>query len=375
MRDAPRIAVIYTHFPHYRAAVFAALSQYRNCRFQFFYDARGVAATIASGQTAGNHRPLPVRMWRGLMWQGGALRLALVGDFDAFVFLGNPFILSTWPAALVARMRGRPVAFWTHGWLRRERGVKASLRRAFYRLADMLLLYGYRARDIGIAEGFAPDRLRVIGNSLDYPAQKAARERALQAGPDHPDNPGKPYFLTVARLVPEVRLDLAIAAMARLPAGTALVVAGSGPEREALAALAGQLGVDVRFLGAIYDEDRLARLFVGARAVVSPGKVGLLAIHALAYGAPVITHGNLDQQMPEVEVIEDGLTGALFRQDDVDSLTRSMAIFLDGGSDDKALVPRRRSAAIARIEAGCTPERQVESIVAALGDRVKKVAR
>ncbi|SDJ05327.1 glycosyltransferase [Salipiger marinus] len=367
----PRIAVVYTHFPHYRAPVFEAMSQSAAYDYTFHYDPKGIEKTIASGAAAGNHHFLAVRSWRGLMWQGGALALARDPKVDGFIFLGNPFILSTWAAVTLARMRGKPVFLWTHGWLRRDRGAKARLRRAFYRLADGLLVYGARAREIGKAEGFDPARIYVINNSLDYAAQKRAREAALtmpDATRSDKDVPDKPFFLSVSRLVDSVELDKAIEAMARLPADTALVVVGAGPKREALEKQAKALGVDVRFTGAIYDETRLASLFLQARAVVSPGKVGLLAMHALAYGTPVITHDDLDRQMPEVEAIDAGVTGAFFKRGDVADLARHMGEFLGGNTKEA-----RRAAAIARIEAGYTPEAQVVYITAALDTKIKRV--
>jgi glycosyltransferase involved in cell wall biosynthesis len=98
-----------------------------------------------------------------------------------------------------------------------------------------------------------------------------------------------------------------------------------------------------------------------ARAVVSPGKVGLTAIHALAYGTPVITHANFDVQRPEFEAILPGQTGDFFPEGDVDELAQVLTRWLDTPrSEDE------RRSAVASIEANYTPKRQVELIEAAL---------
>jgi glycosyltransferase involved in cell wall biosynthesis len=367
---APRIAVIYTHFPHYRAPVFAALSKNSFYAYDFFYDPQGIESTISSGEGARNHHAMPVKKWHSLMWQGGALRLAASSNADGFIFLGNPFIVSTWVAAALARLRGKPVFYWTHGWLRREHGLKAFLRRMFYRLADGFLVYGTRARALGTTDGFDPACIHVINNSLDYDAQKAARTDALNAkAPEEIAILDKPFFLAVSRLVQGIKLEYAIDAMAQLQEEAALIIVGAGPEREALEKRAQILGVDVRFTGSVYDEAQLARLFMNARAVVSPGKVGLLAMHALAYGTPVITHGDLDHQMPEVEAIEDGVTGALFRYGDVTDLTSKMRAVLAWDEKTRAACS---DAAIARVENGYTPEAQVNLITNALNSIFKR---
>lgn len=367
---SPRIAVIYTHFPHYRAPVFSALSKSSAYVYDFYYDPRGIEKTIASGERADNHHAMLVHQWNGLMWQGSAIRLALLGRADAFVFLGNPLILSTWLASALARLRGRPVFFWTHGWLKRDSGTRGLIRRFFYRLADGLMVYGVRARELGRAEGFDVERIHVIRNSLDYAAQTEARAAALEIPDDlSVDIPAKPFFLTVSRLIPSVELELAVDAMVLLPKDAVLVVVGTGPSLDVLQARAQRLNVDVRFIGAIYDEMKLARLFLKACAVVSPGKIGLLAMHALAYGAPVITHSDLDRQMPEVEAIEDGKTGAFFQYGNVADLAQKMAEFLDR---DAATRIEGRAAAIARIEDCYTPEAQVQLITAAIDSKLKR---
>lgn len=362
-----RIAVIYTHFPHYRTAVFAALSASQNLTFDFYYDLGGISSTIESGAFVDNHYAMPVRQWRGLMWQWQAVTHVLTKPADGYIFLGNPHILSTWVASALARIRRKPVFFWTHGWLRRDSWAKRLTKGAFFRLASGLLVYGERARDLGVLEGYPRERIHVVFNSLDYDAQRQAREAVLREedanSSESPDLGKKPYFLAVSRLIPEVGLDQAIEALARVSEPAALIVVGAGPERDRLERLAIDFGVDVRFVGAIYDESTLAKLFLNTKAVVSPGKVGLLAMHALAYGATVITHDNLDRQMPEVEALEPEVTGAFFRYGDKDDLARKMTWALGRTEEDRL---RCRAAGIARLEDNYTPEAQVAFITAAM---------
>ena len=359
--------VIYTHFPHYRQPVFDALECSERLRFEFHYDAAGIERTIASGFSDRlNHHHMKTRRIGPLLWQSGAVSLALLRRTHVFIFLGNPFILSTWLAAMIARARGIRIFFWTHGWTRNESGAKDRLRGLFYRLADGLLLYGERARQLGIERGFEPQALHVIGNSLDYEKQAMVRERFL-ANPNTllTKHQGKPYFLVVARLVESAGIDQAIEALGMTDRCAALVVIGDGPSRAKLEALAMECGADVRFEGALYSEEELAPHFLNCVAVVSPGKIGLLAMHALAYGAFVITHGDPDRQMPEAEAIEDGFTGAFFEYGDTAALASVMQVALDQNLTGSSLEARRR-AAIATIERGYTPLRQVERIEAAL---------
>ncbi|RWM75507.1 glycosyltransferase family 4 protein [Mesorhizobium sp.] len=367
VHSKPRVAIVYTHFPHYRRAVFEALRTSERYEYQFFYDRHGVDPTIQSAHEDQHGKSLRTLSFCGLMIQPAFLQYCLGIHFDAYIFLGNPYILSTWLYAPLLRMQKGKVAFWTHGWIGTREGLKGTIRSIFYQLADILLLYGTRAKEIGKGKRFPPERMHVIYNSLDYAAQQEARGRQV----------GKPaeisgaYFLCVSRLVSNVQLELAIEAAANLSrnskSNVQLVIVGDGPERQRLMAFAAACKADVRFLGPIYDEDRLAGLFMNSLAVVSPGKVGLLAMHSMAYGTSVITHDDLDLQMPESEAIQPPTTGLFFRRGDLDALCEAMSHYL--GAID--MTPRREEA-INTIEARYTPEVQRELIERAIAQMLQE---
>ena len=54
--------------------------------------------------------------------------------------------------------------------------------------------------------------------------------------------------------------------------------------------------------------------------LVSPGNVGLNAVHALSYGTPVITHNNVNNQMPEHETIIENFNGCFHKENDINSI-------------------------------------------------------
>ncbi len=66
--------------------------------------------------------------------------------------------------------------------------------------------------------------------------------------------------------------------------------------------------------GACYDEEIIGELIFNAQLCVSPGNVGLTAMHSLVYGTPVITHNNFSNQSPEFEAIIDGKTGSFSKK-------------------------------------------------------------
>jgi glycosyltransferase involved in cell wall biosynthesis len=104
---------------------------------------------------------------------------------------------------------------------------------------------------------------------------------------------------------------------------------GDGSVRPELEALATASGVRTHFAGETYREEEIGLCLMMADAVVAPGNVGLTAMHALAYGVPVITHSDFTAQMPEFEAIRPGVSGAFFRRNDVGDLVRVIREWLD----------------------------------------------
>ena len=117
--------------------------------------------------------------------------------------------------------------------------------------------------------------------------------------------------LTVNFLHPRKRVDLLLRAWARIEARDPeawLVIVGDGPERQALAALAAELGLArVRFAGYV-GEDDMAQYYVASDLVAHVARqetFGLTIVEAAAFGVPSLV---VDEGGPRYTVI-DGETG------------------------------------------------------------------
>jgi len=367
-----KVAIVYHIIPHYRAAIMRALDQSERHEYSFFGDTAvydGIKPIAPDALT--RYVAAPFREFRGLLWQQASVLVALSPKFDAIIYLGNPNFVSTWVGALLGRMTGKRVIFWAHGWLKPESALKSLLRRTFYRLAHRVMVYGERAKTLGVADGFPESRISVIYNSLDYNAATQVL-KALESGGGGSVNPreffsdpARPLIVCTARLTQQCRFDLLLNAARQLrdrdrPINILLV--GDGPERPAIERLAQAQQVDVHLFGACYDESLIGAVFYSADITISPGKVGLTALHSLMYGTPVITHSCLDAQMPEVEAITDGETGAFFVQNSVEDLTRTIERWLIHDIDRMKV----RKACRAIISKKWNPTTQARLIEAAL---------
>lgn len=118
------------------------------------------------------------------------------------------------------------------------------------------------------------------------------------------------YLLSIGRLETVKRVDLAIRAVARLPASPRLVVVGEGTQDERLRQLAAELGVAdrVMFAGAI-DDDALLGLLAGALGIVYAPydeDYGYVTLEAFLARKPVVTARDSGGTL---EFVEDGVNG------------------------------------------------------------------
>lgn len=372
-----RAAVIYHIWPHYRQAVAMAMDRSEKVEYSFFGSGESYEGIKHAAPSAFRRFVVaPFRFRSRMMWQPKAVQAALSNDYDVLVYLGDPNFASTWVGASLARLRRKPVLMWAHGWLRVEAPSKRLMRNVFFGLAQRLLVYGERAKMLGAKAGYADDRITVVYNSLDVDRADQIVERIEADTLDtvRPQalfsDPSLPLVICSARITALCRFDLLLRAAALLsargtPVNTLLV--GDGPEHPALKAQAVELGVSIHFYGACYDEEVLGQLIYRADITVSPGKIGLTAMQSLMYGTPAITHDNLDEQMPEVEAIEEGRSGLLFKQNDAGSLADAIATWLKSGRD-RAQV---RTACRAVIHQKWNPRNQAAIIEQALLEVVR----
>jgi glycosyltransferase involved in cell wall biosynthesis len=123
-------------------------------------------------------------------------------------------------------------------------------------------------------------------------------------------------YVLWGRHVPYKRFDLAIEACNQL--GAQLTIIGSGPDTERLKKLAGPT---IRFTGRISDE-ALVQAAQSAKAFLFPNEedFGISAAEALAAGTPVIAYA----KGGALDIVQDGETGVLFKDQTVASLIAAM---------------------------------------------------
>jgi glycosyltransferase involved in cell wall biosynthesis len=338
-----KIAIIYHYISHYRVPIFNVLSRSVTNEYTIISGTEtDIKIKLADNNLKnitpeeGGLRWIQIEnKWilKYFLWQRGLLQTISKSNFDALIFLGNMYYLSTWIAAVLGKLKGRKIIIWTHGFIRDEKGTKGVLRSLFYRLADDLLVYGHRAKDILVSKGFDAGKIKVVYNSLDYDNQLRIRKNNPVDKLIDFKNTGVPAFGFIGRLTKQKKLNILIETLNLLHARGQLcnlLIIGEGDDLAELQALVNKYNLDdyVYFYGPCYDEATIYSLFKQIQLIVSPGEVGLTGIHAMTYGMPVLTHDKLDMQMPEYECIKPGVTGDFFDYDNpIESLTDLLQVW------------------------------------------------
>jgi glycosyltransferase involved in cell wall biosynthesis len=349
---------------HYRRDVLTCLADQDGLTLTVAADATSLEpgiATVDLQEFPGSVRLVNHRAGR-LVWQSGVLRLALFGRYDVFIFVGSANYLSTWIAAVIARMRARRVLFWTIGWHRPDRGMKRAVRRSFYSLANELLLYGRWGFEFGVAAGYPASRMRIVGNSVSRPPSSALPEVVDLAR----CNDAALVVGAVIRLTEGKGLErvlLAASGLRRAGTDCRVLLAGDGPLRPRLGQMANELDVPLTMVGAAYSADALSAIYKTLDLTVVPGSIGLTAIQSLTYGVPVVTHADRGRQMPEAEAVRDGDTGFTFDPDVSSALEDAIRRYVALAPEERAEMHARcRNEARSRWNADATA-RQIASAI------------
>lgn len=247
--------------------------------------------------------------------EGRAARLAAGGLAPVQLGFGGPFDLMTAPRlrATLQGFRPQVVVAWMN---RAARFTRLASRRAPWtlvgRLGGQYDLSYYRDCDLLVAntrglcdwiegQGWPRQRLRHLPNF--------ATDLAGAAPAALPTPPGARVLLAMGRLHPNKDFPTLLRALARLPDDVHLALAGDGPDRAALEALARELGLGgrVAFLGWRQD---IGALLAASSMLVVPSRIeplGNVVLEGFAAARPVVAAAADGPR----ELIEDGRTGLL----------------------------------------------------------------
>lgn len=334
--------LIYNFGPHYRAGVFKAIDQ--NNRFDFYFGDRGYGVqenvkkidyTILK-----NFKSELVNFTtiKPFYFQIGVISL-LFKDYKKYVISTEYFCISTWIFLILSKIVNKKVFLWSHGWYGNEGTLKTIVKLIFFKLSDGIFLYGNHAKKLMIKKGFNKNKLHVIYNSLDTKKQLKYRLRCNKTNIFYEKfNNHDPVLCFIGRIHKQKKIEEIIQAIKMLKDKEDffnLLVIGDGQEKEKLIDACKDLGIEQRcwFYGETYSEKEISNLIYNSFLCISPGNVGLTAVHSMNYGTPVFTNDDFENQGPEFESIIPFKTGNFFKKNDVGDMVNKIQEWFNNNYD------------------------------------------
>ncbi len=202
-------------------------------------------------------------------------------------------------------------------------------KRYYGKLIDAHVNYIEGAEEILETYGVKKESVFVTYNSPDTDAIFDIKQQVQSLPVLLPPNPNR--IIHVGRLVKWKRVDLLIDAFADINKhvfDAELIVVGKGPELANLKRQVQDLNLDgqVRFVGAIYKKEDLARYFSESAIYVLAGMGGLSINEAMAYGKPVVCSVC---DGTEKHLVRDGYNGFFFEDGNAKDLSEKVRAILE----------------------------------------------
>ncbi len=340
-----KLCCVFNYNPLYRWPIFHAMDDEFDCDF-FFGD------TVH--QNIQNFDPNKLRGFRhyiitkkigkrGFVFHKN-IKDIFSKQYTHYLLTGNSSYGVNWLVLLYAKLFKIKVYLWTHGIHSSTSSKKGKfVNKLFFKYVDGIFLYGEYAVPYMIDIGCKQEKLHIIHNSLDTNLQTDIYN---SISPDdvyssHFGN-HRPNVIYLGRIQKRKKIDELIKAIALCKnAGEFINLTLVGPQEDddSIFQQVKELKIDNQLwlYGPCYDEEHIAKLLYNADVFVCPSAVGLSCIHSLSYGTPVVTNDDFENQMPEFEAIQEGVTGSFFKNTDVQDLANKITFWIHRNKEEKLI--------------------------------------
>lgn len=326
-----KIAFLSNYPPHYRLPIYRAMSE--NFNIDFYFGNLASSSSLVKikdfkqNELKNYKRQFKtINVFRGYTWYKGC-HILLKKEYEEYIVIGELSSFSVWLILLNARIFHKPIGLWMHGIKSKQISIKLRvLFRLFIKLSSKQYIYGNYAIENMKSLGFNVSKMLPIHNSLNTEYQTKVYEK-LSA-----NNVYKNYFknnypviIFSGRIQKNKNIPFLIECLGSLKSKNILcnlILIGEIDSDLNIQELIKKVGLNknIWLYGPLYDEEKTGNFFYNASVCVSPGSIGLTAIHSMTYGTPAVSHNDFSIQMPEFESIQPGRTGDFFEKNNMEDL-------------------------------------------------------
>lgn len=231
--------------------------------------------------------------------------------------------LSIWGLYVLRPFLKFKIIGWNHGWDRRtgfnpESSLKDRLRLFMLRKADAMIFYSEDA-PVKLSKYTDKNKFFVANNTLDTTELIALKEgfkkENIEVLKKEVGFTTKYNLIYTARLEPKKKPKKLLIIFKELQKKTtdiSLHIIGSGPIEEELKQIVLDEQIsNVKFYGAIYDNELTGKMIYCSDLMIIPSWLGLSIIHSFCFDCPLVTFER-DFHPPEIIYLKEGKTGYNF---------------------------------------------------------------
>lgn len=319
-----RLLVYYYAFPHYRVSVLKELQN------QYGGQLDVVSGTASrGGLKILTDEDLPqldicdsIKVGP-FTWEKQIFRRAISSNYSSVIVAPAVSSLSTWSILIARRLLGRRTYLWGQCGKPRDRSRKRLAQELMNRFASGLLVYGNLEESGAIEYGTPRRKVTRVRNAVPLRplslSKDALQEQLLQITAKAIDF-GELKIVYSGRINEDKNVEVLLQAGELLKDAfpkLSILLIGDGSDSARLRNA--YQDPRYKFLGAIYDKDKLQNELLQASLIVSPSTMGLLALDALSVGIPVMVPDN-PFNGSEVEALTPGVNSFSFRHDNPNDL-------------------------------------------------------
>ena len=368
-----KLCCFFNYPPLYRQAIYKAIDQEFDTQFCFGKEVEYKKKSGIAKLDYSIFKKPPIEFenkvyLKYFLWRTKLLRQIFKG-FDVFLITGD-LSYSYIPLIIWCKIARKKVYGWGHG-LKSRKGKMTPFYWWVIKNLTGFFAYGENGRQRMIELGYPADKVHVIFNSLNT---RILEQETYTSDIYHNKFRNKnPVIIFIGRLIEDKQIDKLIELINRLNQNGRpcnLVLIGDGPCRKNLLLLSEQYGLNdyIWFYGACYDDRVNSELLYNADVCITPGNVGLTALHSLTFGTPVISHDCFESQGPEYEAIQPYKTGLLFEKDNYEDCYAKTCEWLDFAKGRREEI---RQNCYAMINGKWNSDNQIEILKRVLGDNAE----
>lgn len=218
----------------------------------------------------------------------------------------------------------RKFYWWSHANYGDQGRLGLLIRLFFYSQAKGVLSYSKDGRNRLINEGFQAQKIKVLNNCLNY------EDYGWLHYPLDSIKKSSQSFnvILTGKLNKEKKIHLLIEAVEILNKNNHNIfctIVGDGDLFHELKKMILDKGIEsnVKLVGPKYGKE-IHKFFLNADLYIIPGAVGLSIVHGFSFGLPILTSNKMEIHRPEIELLNPGVNGDFFNDNDSKSLAEKI---------------------------------------------------